>query len=215
MECGFGKPLYAPRSIAERIQACFLPDVCAFFLRQVLTVPSGRYRLAMLPAIFFFAACAFARFRWRRCWPVLPVLLAVSLLLQGHDTGRAEADALLGEAAFRQGKLAEAKRLLTRAAREIDDIPRFGNLLGGGWAILNFFIMGLAVQKSVKKELPEEAKLVLQNSYTKRLLAMVAILLIGFKVEYFNWVAVVIPMFFPRITIGLMKLPIFHRKEEE
>ena len=43
----------------------------------------------------------------------------------------------------------------------------------------------------------------------------VAILLIGFKVEYFNWVAVVIPMFFPRITIGLMKLPIFHRKEEE
>ena len=91
----------------------------------------------------------------------------------------------------------------------------FGNLLGGGWAILNFFIMGLAVQKSVKKELPEEAKLVLQNSYTKRLLAMVAILLIGFKVEYFNWVAVVIPMFFPRITIGLMKLPIFHRKEEE
>ena len=103
----------------------------AFFLMQVLTVTSGRYRLAMLPAIFFFAACAFARFRWRRCWPVLPVLLAVSLLLQGHDTGRAEADALLGEAAFRQGKLAEAKRLLTRAAREIDDIPRFGNLLGG------------------------------------------------------------------------------------
>ena len=98
---------------------------------QVLTVTSGRYRLAMLPAIFFFAACAFARFRWRRCWPVLPVLLAVSLLLQGHDTGRTEADALLGEAAFRQGKLAEAKRLLTRAAREIDDIPRFGNLLGG------------------------------------------------------------------------------------
>lgn len=103
----------------------------AFFLMQVLTVTSGRYRLAMLPAIFFFAACAFARFRWRRCWPVLPVLLAVSLLLQGHDTGRTEADALLGEAAFRQGKLAEAKRLLTRAAREIDDIPRFGNLLGG------------------------------------------------------------------------------------
>ena len=67
----------------------------------------------------------------------------------------------------------------------------------------------------LKKELPEEAKLVLQNSYTKRLLAMVAILLIGFKVDYFNWVAVVIPMFFPRITIGLMKLPIFRRKEEE
>ena len=101
------------------------------------------------------------------------------------------------------------------ALGRFDSTVLFGNLLGGGWAILNFFIMGLAVQKSVKKELPEEAKLVLQNSYTKRLLAMVAILLIGFKVDYFNWVAVVIPMFFPRITIGLMKLPIFRRKEEE
>ena len=90
-----------------------------------------------------------------------------------------------------------------------------GNLLGGGWAILNFFLMALAVQKSVKKELPEEAKLVLQNSYTKRLLAMVAILLIGFKVEYFNWISVVIPLIFPRITIAIIKLPIFQRKEEE
>ncbi|MDO4286205.1 MAG: ATP synthase subunit I [Eubacteriales bacterium] len=90
-----------------------------------------------------------------------------------------------------------------------------GNLLGGGWAILNFFIMALAVQKSVKKELPQEAKLVLQNSYTKRLLCLVGILLIGIKVEYFNWIAVIVPLFFPRITIAIVKLPIFQRKEEE
>ena len=90
-----------------------------------------------------------------------------------------------------------------------------GNLLGGGWAILNFFLMALAVQKSVKKELPQEAKLVLQNSYTKRLLFSVAILLIGVKVEYFNWISVVIPLIFPRITIAIIKLPIFQRKEEE
>lgn len=90
-----------------------------------------------------------------------------------------------------------------------------GNLLGGGWAILNFFIMALAVQKSVKKELPQEAKLVLQNSYTKRLLILVAVLLVGIKVEYFNWIAVIIPLFFPRITIAIVKLPIFQRKEEE
>lgn len=90
-----------------------------------------------------------------------------------------------------------------------------GNLLGGGWAILNFFIMALAVQKSVRKELPQEAKLVLQNSYTKRLLCLVAVLLIGIKVSYFYWLAVVIPLFFPRITIAIVKLPIFQRKGEE
>ena len=90
-----------------------------------------------------------------------------------------------------------------------------GNLLGGGWAILNFFLMALAVQKSGKKDLPQEAKLVLQNSYTRRLLLSVAILLIGIKVEYFNWISVVIPLIFPRITIAIIKLPIFQRKEEE
>ena len=90
-----------------------------------------------------------------------------------------------------------------------------GNLLGGGWAILNFFLMALAVQKSVKKDLPQEAQLALQNSYTRRLLLSVAILLIGIKVEYFNWISVVIPLIFPRITIAIIKLPIFQRKEEE
>lgn len=89
-----------------------------------------------------------------------------------------------------------------------------GNLLGGGWAILNFFIMALAVQKSVQKETPQEAKLVLQNSYTKRLLCVVVILLIGIKVQYFNWISVILPLVFPRITIAIVKLPIFQRKEE-
>ena len=76
-----------------------------------------------------------------------------------------------------------------------------GNLLGGGWAILNFFLMALAVQKSVKKDLPQEAKLVLQNSYTRRLLLSVAILLIGIKVEYFNWISVVIPLIFIPLAV--------------
>lgn len=97
----------------------------------------------------------------------------------------------------------------------LDYTVLLGNLLGGGWAVLNFFIMALAVQKSVKRETPQEAKLVLQNSYTKRLLCLVGILLIGMKVDYFYWVTVVIPLFFPRITIAIVKLPIFQRKEEE
>lgn len=90
-----------------------------------------------------------------------------------------------------------------------------GNLLGGGFALLNFFLMALAVQRSVLKETPEESKLVIQNSYTKRLLLLVVVLIVGIKAPYFNWIAVVIPQFFPRITIFIKTLPIFQRKGEE
>ncbi len=90
-----------------------------------------------------------------------------------------------------------------------------GNLLGGGFALLNFFLMALAVQRSVLKETPEESKLVIQNSYTKRLLLLVVVLIVGIKAPYFNWITVVIPQFFPRITIFIKTLPIFQRKEEE
>lgn len=90
-----------------------------------------------------------------------------------------------------------------------------GNLLGGGYAILNFFLMAMAVQKSVHRDTPEEAKLVVQNSYTKRLLLLAAVLIAGFKLPYFYWVAVVIPLLFPRITIFVKTLPIFQRKGEE
>lgn len=89
-----------------------------------------------------------------------------------------------------------------------------GSLLGGGFAVLNFFMMAMAVQKSVHRDLPEEAKLVIQNSYTRRLLLLVAVAIIGIKLPYFHWVAVLVPMVFPRITIAVKTLPIFQRKEE-
>lgn len=90
-----------------------------------------------------------------------------------------------------------------------------GSLLGGGYAVLNFFLMAMSVQRSVHKETPEQAKLVVQNSYTKRLLVLVVVVIIGIKVPYFHWVAVVLPQFFPRITIFIKTLPIFQRKGEE
>ncbi len=97
---------------------------------------------------------------------------------------------------------------------QFDYTVLLGTLLGGGFAILNFFIMALDVQKAVHRDLPEEAKLVMQNSYTRRLLLLVAVAIVGIKLPYFHWVAVVVPMVFPRITIAVKTLPIFQRKEE-
>ena len=90
-----------------------------------------------------------------------------------------------------------------------------GTLLGGGFAILEFFLMALAVQKSVQRDTPEEAKLDIQNSHTRRLLLLAVVVIVGIKLPYFNWVAVVLPLFFPKLIIYAKTLPIFRRKEEE
>lgn len=90
-----------------------------------------------------------------------------------------------------------------------------GAVLGGGFAVLNFFLMALAVQRSVSQRDPAKAKKITQSSYTKRLLLLAAVLVVGIKVPYFHWVATIVPLFFPRITIFIMTLPIFQRKGEE
>lgn len=90
-----------------------------------------------------------------------------------------------------------------------------GALLGAGFAILNFFLMAMAVQRSVHQGDPEKAKKITQSSYTKRLLLTAAVLVVGVKVPYFNWITTILPLFFPRITISIMTLPIFRRKGEE
>ncbi|MDO5547694.1 MAG: ATP synthase subunit I [Eubacteriales bacterium] len=90
-----------------------------------------------------------------------------------------------------------------------------GALLGAGFAVLNFFLMAMAVQRSVTQGDPAKAKKITQSSYTKRLLLLAAVLVVGIKVPYFNWITTIVPLFFPRITIFIMTLPIFQRKGEE
>lgn len=97
----------------------------------------------------------------------------------------------------------------------LDYTVLLGVLLGCGYAILNFFLMALAVQRSVARETPEESRAVIQRSYTRRLILLAAVIIVGVKVPYFNWISTIVPLFFPRITIFVMTLPIFKRKGEE
>lgn len=85
-----------------------------------------------------------------------------------------------------------------------------GNLLSGAIAVLNFFFMGITIQKSLKKE-PADAKKLMHASQSARNLGMFVVVAIGVLLPYFNTVAVIAPMFFPRIAIALRPL----RKEKE
>ncbi|MBO5775751.1 MAG: hypothetical protein J6V83_02570 [Clostridia bacterium] len=85
-----------------------------------------------------------------------------------------------------------------------------GNLLTGFAVTLNFFLMGLGVQKSLGKE-EKEAKKVIRISQIYRYLILIAFLIIGVVFSCFNNWTVFIPILFPRIAIAIR--PLFNKKE--
>ncbi|MBO4344013.1 MAG: hypothetical protein J5844_05085 [Clostridia bacterium] len=85
----------------------------------------------------------------------------------------------------------------------------FGNLLSGSAAVLNFFLMGLTVQKAVRKD-EKDAKNMLKVSQIYRTLLLFIIAGIGVYFSVFNTVAALVPLFFPRIAIALR--PLFMKK---
>lgn len=80
-----------------------------------------------------------------------------------------------------------------------------GNILGGAAAVLNFFLMGLSVQKAVEKDEKEGAK-IMKLSLTGRNFMLLAVALCGAIIPVFNMWAVLIPLLFPRIGINFRGL---------
>lgn len=81
-----------------------------------------------------------------------------------------------------------------------------GNLVGAAVAVLNFFLMGLTVQKAVNTD-EKTAKTRLKFSQSLRSAGMflVIALCVLFK-DYFNIVTLLVPLFFPRIAITFRPL---------
>lgn len=80
-----------------------------------------------------------------------------------------------------------------------------GNLWGVIIAVLNFFLMGLTIQNSIgldEKTASEKLKL----SQRLRMLMVIALAAVGVGLPCFNSLAVVIPLFFPRIGIAFRPL---------
>lgn len=87
-----------------------------------------------------------------------------------------------------------------------------GNLLSGAVGVLNFFLMGLGVQKAVMQE-EKEAKQTMKVSNLMRTFLLFIAVVIGVTVSVFNNWAVIIPLFFPRIAILLR--PLFDKRKDE
>ena len=85
-----------------------------------------------------------------------------------------------------------------------------GNLLSFAVAVLNFYFMGITVQKVVSKD-SESAKKIIRSSQSIRNVCVFLAIVVGVAVPCFNTLAVVLPVFFPRIAVSFR--PFFKEKE--
>ena len=77
-----------------------------------------------------------------------------------------------------------------------------GNLLSGALGISNFLLMGIAVQSAVKKD-EKDAKETMRASQALRTFLLFAVTAVGVLLSCFNTIAVIVPLFFPRIAIAI------------
>lgn len=80
-----------------------------------------------------------------------------------------------------------------------------GNILSLMVAILNFFVMGLTVQKAVTLE-ESDARKLMRSSQNLRNAGIFIAVVIGVVAPCFNTVAVIVPVFFPRIAVSFRPL---------
>ena len=87
-----------------------------------------------------------------------------------------------------------------------------GNVLSLAAMILNFFFMGVSIEKSLSVS-EKVAKKVIFLSQTIRRLLLFVIIAFGAASPLFNTVSVIVPVFFPRLAILLR--PYFLRRETD
>ena len=78
----------------------------------------------------------------------------------------------------------------------------WGAILGNSFVSLSFLWLAVSVSKNVEKD-PKNAQQRVSATYTYRLLAAAAVILIAVKFDMFNWVSTVIPLFYQRIVVML------------
>ena len=85
-----------------------------------------------------------------------------------------------------------------------------GGIGGGAVAVLNFFLMGLAVQKAASASDEGTARIKLKASYAQRFLMQILWVILAIVAPCFHFVAGIAPLLFPGTGIKIMG--IFHNK---
>lgn len=86
----------------------------------------------------------------------------------------------------------------------------WGNLLGAFTAVMNFLLMGVAIQQAVELE-EKDAKLKMKASRTMRNFGIVLVAILAGVLPCFNIYSMLIPLLFPRIAIAMR--PMFFKNK--
>ncbi len=86
-------------------------------------------------------------------------------------------------------------------------------LLGGVLAVANFLLLGVTVQRVANQSDEGRGRKMMQFSYNMRMLLLVLWLILAVAVPFFNWVAAMIPLLLPRLTIAVMQLTGHYKKD--
>lgn len=79
-----------------------------------------------------------------------------------------------------------------------------GGLGGGAVAVLNFFLMGLTVQKVAASTDEDSARMKMKASYSQRMLIQMLWVVAAIAAPCFHYAAGIIPLLFPGMGIKLM-----------
>ena len=89
----------------------------------------------------------------------------------------------------------------------------WGTLLSAVAGVLNFFMLGLTVQRALAGGDPENAKALLKLSQMLRMLALLVVLAIGVVLDVFSTVATIVTVFFPRMTLIVRQAVLARRNQ--
>ena len=83
-----------------------------------------------------------------------------------------------------------------------------GGLIGALYAVLNFLLLGMTVQKvaDMREENEELARMQMKSSYNMRMVIMILLIVVAFALPFVDGLACMIPMLFPRLTIFVLQL---------
>ena len=76
-----------------------------------------------------------------------------------------------------------------------------GGVLGYCLTVFNFFLMSLAVQRSVSDPDPRHAQLMMKASYSRRSVMILAVMVVSFVVDQIHWLPVAAAVFYPTLSI--------------